>query len=126
MNGINELRIHNCKFEENITLKLNVQTLQFISCKNLNVGDLISKSSINNLYILHCVDYNISNIDNNNVRNIYFDEVYISNEICENLLNSNIINIVFNNCDFINVSDKILSETKLNKNLVISNVNKTV
>ena len=126
VNDINELKIYNCSFKEKIDLKLNVQTVQFIACKNLKLGNLISKSSIENIFILHCLDYDISNIETKKPINIYFDEVNISNKICEELLKSKIININFNNCDYIDISDKTLSDLCKNKNLVISNENKVV
>ena len=122
-NSISELIIHNCEFEKGINLEIKTQTIKFIACKDINIENLISKSEIDNVYILHCINYNIGKINN---INIYLCDVNVTGTTCEQLLKGNVKNIVLNNCDYVDVSEKILEELRRKKNLIISNLNKIV
>lgn len=122
-NNISELIIHNCEFEKGINLEIKTQTIKFIACKDINIENLISKSEIDNVYILHCINYNIGKINN---INIYLCDVNVTGTTCEQLLKGNVKNIVLNNCDYVDVSEKILEELRRKKNLIISNLNKIV
>ena len=59
MNGINEIKMYNCNFEKDIVLELKAKTIQFISCNNLNIGNLITKSSVETIKVLHCLNYSV-------------------------------------------------------------------
>lgn len=122
INDIEELIIYNCKFDEDIFLDIKAKKLQFISCNNLNVGKLISNYNINTVFILHCLKLKIGDIEN--IKNIYFDENYITKDILKDLLKSNIKNITLNNCDFQLFTNKYLKGLQQEKNVIISNKNK--
>lgn len=122
INDIEELIIYNCKFNEDIFLDIKAKNIQFISCNNLNIGKLISNSNINTVFILHCLKLKIGDIEN--IKNIYFDENYITKDILKDLLKSNIKNITLNNCDFQLFTNKYLKGLQQEKNVIISNKNK--
>ncbi len=124
MNGINEIKMYNCNFEKDIVLELKAKTIQFISCNNLNIGNLITKSSVETIKVLHCLNYSVGNLGN--TKNIYFDENDIIKVTIKDLLNSKLINITFNNCDFKAFSQKYLLELNQQKNVVISSNNRII
>ena len=124
MNGINEIKMYNCNFEKDIVLELKTKTIQFISCNNLNIGNLITKSSVETIKVLHCLNYSVGNLGN--TKNIYFDENDIIKVTIKDLLNSKLINITFNNCDFKAFSQKYLLELNQQKNVVISSNNRII
>lgn len=124
MNGINEIKMYNCNFEKDIVLELKAKTIQFISCNNLNIGNLITKSSVETIKVLHCLNYSVGNLGN--TKNIYFDENDITKGTIKDLLNSKLINITFNNCDFKAFSQKYLLELNQQKNVVISSNNRII
>ncbi len=124
MNGINEIKMYNCNFEKDIVLELKAKTIQFISCNNLNIGNLITKSSVETIKVLHCLNYSVGNLGN--TKNIYFDENDIIKVTIKDLLNSKLINITFNNCDFKAFSPKYLLELNQQKNVVISSNNRII
>lgn len=124
MNGINEIKMYNCNFEKDIVLELKAKTIQLISCNNLNIGNLITKSSVETIKVLHCLNYSVGNLGN--TKNIYFDENDIIKVTIKDLLNSKLINITFNNCDFKAFSQKYLLELNQQKNVVISSNNRII
>lgn len=120
---LQKLRIYDCKFERK-DLSINIDTIEFISCNNLSIGEIIGNSNIKKLNILHCQNFNLKRL--NKLKKIYFEDDVITKDIINELLNSSINEIVFNNCDFKLFANNLLKRLVSIKNVQILDKNKIV
>lgn len=120
---LQKLRIYDCKFERK-DLSINIDTIEFISCNNLSIGEIIGNSNIKQLNILHCQNFNLKKL--NKLKKIYFEDDVITKDIINELLNSSINEIVFNNCDFKLFANNLLKRLVSIKNVQILDKNKIV
>lgn len=120
---LQKLRIYDCKFERK-DLSINIDTIEFISCNNLSIGEIIGNSNIKKLNILHCQNFNLKRL--NKLKKIYFEDDVITKDIINELLNSSINEIVFNNCDFKLFANNLLKRLISIKNVQILDKNKIV
>lgn len=118
---LQKLRIYDCEFEKK-DLSINIDTIEFISCNNLSIGEIIGNSNIKNLNILHCQNFNLKKLDK--VKKMYFEDDLITKDIINELLNSSINEIVFNNCDFKLFANNLLKRLVNIKNVQILDKNK--
>ena len=120
---LQKLRIYDCKFERK-DLSINIDNIEFISCNNLSIGEIIGNSNIKQLNILHCQNFNLKKL--NKLKKIYFEDDVITKDIINELLNSSINEIVFNNCDFKLFANNLLKRLVSIKNVQILDKNKIV
>ena len=120
---LQKLRIYDCKFEKK-DLSINIDTIEFISCNNLSIGEIIGNSNIKQLNILHCQNFNLKKL--NKLKKIYFEDDVITKDIINELLNSSINEIIFNNCDFKLFANNLLKRLVSIKNVQILDKNKIV
>jgi hypothetical protein len=120
---LQKLRIYDCKFEKK-DLSINIDNIEFISCNNLSIGEIIGNSNIKQLNILHCQNFNLKKL--NKLKKIYFEDDVITKDIINELLNSSINEIVFNNCDFKLFANNLLKRLVSIKNVQILDKNKIV
>lgn len=120
---LQKLRIYDCKFEKK-DLSINIDNIEFISCNNLSIGEIIGNSNIKQLNILHCQNFNLKKL--NKLKKIYFEDDVITKDIINELLNSSINEIIFNNCDFKLFANNLLKRLVSIKNVQILDKNKIV
>lgn len=120
---LQKLRIYDCKFEKK-DLSINIDTIEFISCNNLSIGEIIGNSNIKQLNILHCQNFNLKKL--NKLKKIYFEDDVITKDIINELLNSSINEIIFNNCDFKLFANNLLKRLVSIKNVQILDKNKII
>lgn len=120
---LQKLRIYDCKFERK-DLSINIDNIEFISCNNLSIGEIIGNSNIKQLNILHCQNFNLKKL--NKLKKIYFEDDVITKDIINELLNSSINEIIFNNCDFKLFANNLLKRLISIKNVQILDKNKIV
>ena len=120
---LQKLRIYDCKFEKK-DLSINIDNIEFISCNNLSIGEIIGNSNIKQLNILHCQNFNLKKL--NKLKKIYFEDDVITKDIINELLNSSINEIVFNNCDFKLFANNLLKRLVSIKNVQILDKKKIV
>lgn len=93
------LELFNCDINSNIIIKLKLKKIIFDSCNNMNIGNFLKNSKINEIYIRDCRKINLQNLNYiNNTEEISFEEIEIKRKMLIDLCNSNIKNINFNNC----------------------------